>query len=105
MASHRPSTSQSRSSIGRTLTDQAFIRRLSVSKTIPPAGHAEPALLVHSLLSLVNNAAAMMYQSGFRGNYSTDSCLIHLSDHIHGQTSKGLFTELESCTIPPSRQT
>ncbi|KAH3712245.1 hypothetical protein DPMN_071932 [Dreissena polymorpha] len=31
------------------------------------------------------------YQSGLRGSFSTDSCLIHLSDHKRGQTSKGLF--------------
>ena len=36
----------------------------------------------------------MLYelQSGFRGNYSTDICLIHLTDHIKTQTSKGLHT-------------
>ncbi len=31
-------------------------------------------------------------QSGFRGNYSTDSCLIHLQDHIRSQTSIGNYT-------------
>ena len=36
----------------------------------------------------------MLYelQSGFRSAYSTDTCLIHLFDHIKSQTSKGLFT-------------
>ena len=31
-------------------------------------------------------------QSGFRGNYSTDICLIHLTDHIKTHTFKGLYT-------------
>ena len=32
------------------------------------------------------------FQSGFRGNFSTDTCLIHLTDHIKKNTSKGLYT-------------
>ena len=32
------------------------------------------------------------FQSGFRGSFSTDTCLIHLTDHIHNQTSCGNFT-------------
>ena len=32
------------------------------------------------------------YQSGFRGSYSTDTCLIHLLDYIKGNTAKGLYT-------------
>ena len=32
------------------------------------------------------------FQSGFRSSYSTDTCLLHLVDHIKLQTSKGLFT-------------
>ena len=31
-------------------------------------------------------------QSGFRSQYSTDSCLIHLLDFIRGNNDKGLFT-------------
>ena len=31
-------------------------------------------------------------QSGFRSQYSTDSCLIHLLDFIRGNNEKGLFT-------------
>ncbi len=31
-------------------------------------------------------------QSGFRKNFSTDSCLMHLTDHIKVQMSKGLYT-------------
>ena len=36
----------------------------------------------------------MLYdlQSGFRGNYFTYKCLVHLTDHIKTQTSKGLYT-------------
>ena len=32
------------------------------------------------------------FQSGFRSAYSTDTCLIHLFDHIKSQTAKGLYT-------------
>ena len=31
-------------------------------------------------------------QSGFRSKYSTDTCLIHLLDHIKSQTARGLYT-------------
>lgn len=31
-------------------------------------------------------------QSGFRNSYSTDTCLIHLMDHIRNNNSKGLYT-------------
>ena len=41
---------------------------------------------------LVKNNMLYDLQSGFRGNYSTDTCLIHLTDHIKTQTSKGLYT-------------
>lgn len=41
---------------------------------------------------LVKNGLLYEYQSGFRGNYSTDSCLIHLTDYIRRQSSKDLFT-------------
>jgi hypothetical protein len=32
------------------------------------------------------------FQSGFRPSFSTDSCLIHLSDHIRKEWDKGNFT-------------
>ena len=32
------------------------------------------------------------FQSGFRSNFSTDSCLTYLTDYIKTQTSKGLYT-------------
>ena len=32
------------------------------------------------------------FQSGFRGSFSTDTCLIHLSDHIRTQMSLGNYT-------------
>lgn len=41
---------------------------------------------------LTKNKLIYELQSGFRENYSTDSCLIHLTDHIKHQTSKGLLT-------------
>ncbi len=41
---------------------------------------------------LVKNNMLYEFQSGFRGNYSTDSCLVHLTDHIKAQTANGLYT-------------
>lgn len=41
---------------------------------------------------LTKNKLLYEFQSGFRQSYSTDSCLIHLTDHIRSQTSKGLYT-------------
>lgn len=41
---------------------------------------------------LIKQELLYEFQSGFRCNYSTDSCLIHLTDHIKSQTSKGLYT-------------
>ena len=41
---------------------------------------------------LVSNSLLYEHQSGFRANYSTDSCLIHLTDYIRQQSSKGLYT-------------
>ena len=34
------------------------------------------------------------YQSGFRNSFSTDTCLIHLTDYIQNQVSKGKYTGL-----------
>ena len=34
------------------------------------------------------------FQSGFRNNFSTDSCLTYLTDYIKTQTSKGLYTRM-----------
>ena len=36
--------------------------------------------------------AGMPGQSGFRGRFSTDTCLIHLLDHIRSNNAKGLYT-------------
>lgn len=41
---------------------------------------------------LVNNNLIYQFQSGFRGSYSTDTCLIHLQDHIRKQTAAGNYT-------------
>ena len=32
------------------------------------------------------------FQSGFRSSYSTDTCLIHLTDYIKLENDKGNFT-------------
>lgn len=41
---------------------------------------------------LVDNNMLYQFQSGFRGSYSTDTCLIHLQDHVRKQTASGLYT-------------
>ena len=41
---------------------------------------------------LVENNFFYQFQSGFRGSYSTDTCLIHLQDHIRKQTASGHYT-------------
>ena len=41
---------------------------------------------------LISNNLLFEFQSGFRSSYSTDSCLIHLIDHIKTETTIGLYT-------------
>ena len=41
---------------------------------------------------LRDNDILYSFQSGFRGTYSTDTCLIHLTDHIRSEMSKGNYT-------------
>ena len=41
---------------------------------------------------LVKNNIIYNYQSGFRSSFSTDTCLIHLLDHIKMKNAKGLYT-------------
>ena len=41
---------------------------------------------------LVKKKLLFDFQSGFRSNFSTDSCLTYLTDYIKTQTSKGLYT-------------
>ena len=41
---------------------------------------------------LTDNKLLFDHQSGFRQKFSTDSCLIHLLDHIRTQSSHGLYT-------------
>ena len=41
---------------------------------------------------LVENNIIYDYQSGFRSSFSTDTCLIHLLDHIKRNSARGLFT-------------
>ena len=42
--------------------------------------------------NLVKKKLLFDFQSGFRSNFSTDSCLTYLTDYIKIQTSKGLYT-------------
>ena len=41
---------------------------------------------------LVKKKLMVDFQSGFRSNFSTDSCLTYLTDYIKSQTSKGFYT-------------
>ena len=40
---------------------------------------------------LVSNNLLYNFQSGFRSNFSTDTCLIHLTDHIKQEISSGKY--------------
>ena len=52
----------------------------------------ERAVYVQLESYLRENDILYGFQSGFRGSFSTDTCLTHLTDHIHNQTSCGNFT-------------
>ena len=41
---------------------------------------------------LIENDILFEFQSGFRGGYSTETCLIHLTDYVRSQSAKGFFT-------------
>ena len=42
---------------------------------------------------LVQKKLFFEFQSGFRSNFSTGTCLTYLTDYIKTQTSKGLYTD------------
>ena len=52
----------------------------------------ERAVYVQLESYLRENDILYRFQSRFRGSFSTDTCLTHLTDHIHNQTSCGNFT-------------
>ena len=52
----------------------------------------EKAVFVQLSRYLTENNILYQFQSGFRGKYSVDTCLIYLQDHIQNQISSGLFT-------------
>ena len=52
----------------------------------------ERAVYVRLEIFLVDNNILYDYQSGFRRSYSTDTCLIHLLDHIKVNNYLGLYT-------------
>ena len=52
----------------------------------------EKAVFLQLNSYLVKNKLFYQLQSGFRGSYSTDTCLIHLQDHIRKQTASGHYT-------------
>ena len=52
----------------------------------------EKAVFLQLNKYLVDHKLLYQFQSGFRGSYSTDTCLIHLQDHIRGQIASGKYT-------------
>ena len=52
----------------------------------------EKAVFVQLNRYLTENNILYEFQSGFRGKYSTDTCLLYLQDHIRKQISNGLYT-------------
>ena len=52
----------------------------------------EKAIYIQFEAYLVKNNIIYDYQSGFRVSFSTDTCLIHLIDHITMKNAKGLYT-------------
>ena len=55
--------------------------------------------------NLVKKKLLFDFQSGFRSNFSTDSCLTYLTDYIKTQTSKGLYTEMLMLDLPKAFDT
>ena len=54
---------------------------------------------------LIKNNLLYEFQSGFRSAYSTDTCLIHLFDHIKSQTAKSLYTSMVMIDLQKSFDT
>ena len=52
----------------------------------------EKAIYIQLEACLVKNNIIYDYQSGFRSSSSTNTCLIHLLDHIKIKNANGLFT-------------
>ena len=52
----------------------------------------EKAVFLQLNKYLVDHKLLYQFQSGFRVSYSTDTCLIHLQDHIRGQIASGKYT-------------
>jgi len=52
----------------------------------------EKAVFIQLEQHLKRNNLMYEFQSGFRNSFSTDSCLIHLVDHVRTQTANGLYT-------------
>lgn len=52
----------------------------------------ERAIYIQVEQYLKENNILYKFQSGFRGVYSTETCLIHLTDHIRIQMAKGNYT-------------
>ena len=56
----------------------------------------ERAVYTQLVKYLEDNNILYAFQSGFRGSFSTDTCLTHLTDYstmyVHNQTSSGNFT-------------
>ena len=71
-------------------TDVSNYRPVSVLSAISKI--LEKSVYVQLEDFLTSNNILYEHQSGFRSKFSTDSCLIHLMDHIKTQSSRGLYT-------------
>ena len=48
---------------------------------------------------LVSNNLIYQYQSGFRQNYSTNTCLVHLTDYIKSEISHGNYVGMVALDV------
>ena len=84
---------------------KAKITPIYKKKTKTDAGNYRPVSILNIISKIIEKIACeqltgyldsnnLLYelQSGFRSSFSTDSCLIHLSDFIRKQQDKGHFT-------------
>lgn len=83
----------------------AKVRPLYKKKSKLDAGNYRPVSMLSIISKILENSVSVQlnkyvtdnnilykFQSGFRGSFSTDTCLIYLQDHIKKQISSGLYT-------------
>ena len=86
---------------------KAKITPIYKKKAKTEAGNYRPVSVLSTISKIIEKIACeqlteyldsnrLLYelQSGFRSSFSTDSCLIHLSDFIRKQQDKGYYTTI-----------